>query len=124
MKTKNILLGIFSLLTFATYAQIGKSKAIETKSAVTGLKVETENLDELKNFDWDIVKEIFKENDENQEITLAFAYMNKSEIDKSKIRVDNFKFKLTGKNSDLDKLTSRLKSSFEKLSELNGKSKK
>ena len=42
MKRKNILLGIFSLLTIATYAQTEKSKTIETKSAVTELKVETE----------------------------------------------------------------------------------
>lgn len=123
MKRKNILLGIFSLLTIATYAQTEKSKTIETKSAVTELKVETENLDELKNFDWDMVKEMFEENDENQEITLAFVYMNKSEIDKSKVRLDNFEFKVTGKTSELENLTSKLKRTFEKLSELDGKSK-
>ena len=29
-----------------------------------------------------MVKEMFEENDSEQEITLAFAYVNKSEIDK------------------------------------------
>ena len=118
MKPKNILLGIFSLMIFATYAQTEKKLKVESKTAVTELKVETENFDELKNFDWRMVKEMFKENDAEQEITLAFAYVNKSEIDKSKVRVDNFEIKLTGKTSELDKLTARLKKSFEKLDEI------
>ena len=121
MKTKNILLGILSLMTFATYAQTEKSEKTETKTAVTELKVETENLDELKNFDWNMVKEMFEENDSEQEITLAFAYVNKSEIDKSKVRVDNFEMKLTGKTADFDKLTAKLKKSFKKLDEINGR---
>ncbi len=121
MKTKNILLGILSIMTFATYAQTEKSKVIETKTAVTELKVETENLDELKNFDWEMVKGMFQENDKNQEIILAFAYVNKLEIDKSKVRVDNFEMKLTGKTADLDKLTVILKKSFEKLDEIDGR---
>ena len=82
MKTKNILIGILSLMTFVTYAQTEKSQKVESKTAVTQLKVETENLGELKNFDWNMVKEMFEENDSEQEITLAFAYVNKSEIDK------------------------------------------
>ena len=121
MKTKNILLGILSLMTFVTYAQTEKSQKVESKTAVTELKVETENLDELKNIDWNMVKEMFEENDSEQEITLAFAYVNKSEVDKSKVRVDNFEMKLTGKTADLDKLTEKLKKSFNKLDEINGR---
>jgi hypothetical protein len=121
MKTKSILLGILSLMTFAIYAQTEKIEKVELKTAVTELKVEMENLDELKNFDWDMVKEMFQENDAEQEITLAFSYVNKSEIDKTKVRVDNFEMKLTGKTADLDKLTARLKKSFDKLTEIEGR---
>lgn len=121
MKTKNILLGVFTLMTFATYAQTDKSEKVKSKTAVTELKVETENLDELKNFDWNMVKEMFQENDAEQEITLAFTYINKSDIDKSKVRVNNFEMKLTGKTAHLDKLTSRLKKSFDKLDEIDGR---
>lgn len=120
MNTKNILLGIFSFLTFATYAQSEKNVKTESKTTVTGFKVKSENLNELKNFDWNIVKEMFQENDAEQEITLAFVYSNKSEIDKSKVRIDNFEMKLTKKTADLDKLTERLKRLFEKLDEING----
>ena len=120
MKIKNILLGIFSLITFATYAQTKKSLKVETKTAVTELKVETDNLNELKNFDWKMVKEMFLGNDAEQEITLTFEFVNKSKIDKSKVRVDNFKVKLTGKTGDLDKMTAQLNKSFGKLHEIDG----
>jgi hypothetical protein len=120
VNAKNILFGIFSLMTFATYAQTENSEKAESKTSVTEFKVETENLDELKNFDWDMVKEMFQENDAEQEITLAFAYVNKSITDKSKIRVDNFEMKLTGKTADLDKLMARLKKAFDKLDEIDG----
>lgn len=121
MKIRNILIGIFTLLTFATHAQNEKNQKVETKTAVTELKVETGNLDELKNFDWNIVKDMFKENDSEQKITLAFAYVNKSEIGKPKARFDNFEMKLTGKTADLDKLTARLKKSFDKLDDIVGR---
>jgi hypothetical protein len=66
------------------YGQSETAKAAESKTAITVLKVETDNLDKLKNFDWKMVKEMFKENDQNQEITLDFAFVNNSEIDKTK----------------------------------------
>jgi hypothetical protein len=62
---------------------------------------------------------MFQENDTEQEITLAFAYVNKSNIDKSKIRVDNFKMKLTCQKTDLEKLTAILKKSFDEMVEIN-----
>lgn len=123
MKTKNILFGILALLTFASYSQTVKKNITETKSAITEFLVETDNIEELKSFDWSMVAEMFQENDENQEITLGFSYVNKSEIDKTKVRVDNFEFKVTGKTSNLKNLTSKLRRTFEKLSELDGKNK-
>jgi hypothetical protein len=123
MKTKNILFVILALLTFASYSQTVKKNMTETKSALTEFLVETDNIEELKSFDWSMVAEMFQENDENQEITLGFSYVNKSEIDKTKVRVDNFEFKVTGKTSNLKNLTSKLRRTFEKLSELDGKNK-
>lgn len=118
MKTKLILLGIFFLMTFASYAQTEKSGNSETKTNVMEFKVKTNNLDELKNFDWNVVKEMFQENDADQEIRLEFAYVNKSNTDKSKIRVDNFEMKLTCKKADLEKMTVRLKKSLDKMVEI------
>ena len=120
MKTKTFLLGIFSLMTFASYAQTEKSGKAETKTNVTEFKVKTDNLDELKNFDWNVVKEMFQENDADQEITLAFAYVNKSNIDKSKNRVNDFEMILTCKKADLEKQTTGLKKSLDKMVEFGG----
>jgi Tfp pilus assembly protein PilE len=123
MKTKNILFGILALLTFASYSQTVKKNITETKSAIMEFLVETDNIEELKSFDWSMVAEMFQENDENQEITLGFSYVNESEIDKTKVRVDNFKFKVTGKTSNLKNLTLKLRRTFKKLFELDGKNK-
>lgn len=113
MKIKNILFGILSLLTFATYAQTEKSGKVEPNNAVTEFKVETDNLNELKNFDWKTVKEMFQNNEAEQKITLTIAYLNKSGIDKLKVEV-----KLTGKTTDLDTMTASLIQSIEKFDEV------
>jgi hypothetical protein len=119
MKSKNILLAIFSFLTFACSAQNENSTKSESKITVTELKIETTNLDELKNFNWDNVKEKFKGNDENQEITLAFAYVNKTEVtDKSKVSIDDFEFKIVGKIADIENMIKSTKSSVEKFIEM------
>ena len=47
--------------------------------------LETGNIEELKSFDWSMVAEMFQENDENQEITLGFSYVNEPE----KTRIKN-----------------------------------
>lgn len=121
MNIKNFLFAILSVMTFTTHAQSKNTQSADIKTAMTEFKINSENLEELKNFDWAMVKEIFEENDADQEITLAIAYTNKSEIDKSLIRVDNFEMTLTGKTADLDNLTARLKKSFYHLDEINGK---
>ncbi len=109
MKIKNIVLGFFSLLTFAAHSQNHKDTIIEPIVAMTEYKVKTNNLDELKNFDWNTVRKIFQENDKDQDITLAFAYINKSEVDKSNIKIDNFDFKIKGKTSELENLVNMSK---------------
>ena len=64
-------------MTFASFAQTEKSERSETETNVIEFKMKTENLDELKNIDWIMVKEMFNKNDAEQEITLAFAYKSK-----------------------------------------------
>lgn len=118
MNAKNYLVGFFTLLAFSGFAQTEKNPVPETKNAVTEFSVKTSDLDELKNFDWTVFNEMFGDNDKDQEITLAFTYLNNAETDKPKIRVDNFSFKVSGKTADLEKLTARLKKSLERLTEI------
>jgi len=111
----------FSIIFFmvlASCTQFQKEGLIESESAVTAFKVKAENLDELKNFNWETVKEMFKENDGDQEITLEFEFLNSIPSDTSKKRLDNFTFKLTGKTSHIDNMTSKLKRMIDKIADV------
>ncbi len=119
MKTKIILITILSLLTFTSYSQNSKEK--EPKSTTTNFELKTSSIEKLQTFNWNTLKEMFKENEDDQEITIGFIYENKAQIDDSKVKIDNFEIKLSGKTSDLDKMTKRLKKSFDKLEELKNK---
>jgi hypothetical protein len=118
MKTINILFSSIFFMALASCTQFEKEGLIESESAVTAFKVKAENLDELKNFDWETVKEIFKENDEDQEITLEFEFVNNAPTVTSKKRLDNFTFKLTGKTSHIDDMTSKLKRMVDKIADV------
>jgi hypothetical protein len=118
MKTKNILFSIIFFMALASCTHFEKEGLIASESAVTAFKVKAENLDELKNFDWETVKEMFKENDEDQEITLEFEFVNNAPTVTSKKRLDNFTFKLTGKTSHIDNMTSKLKRMVDKIADV------
>jgi hypothetical protein len=105
-------------MVLASCTQFQKEGLIESESAVTAFKVKAENLDELKNFNWETVKEMFKENDGDQEITLEFEFLNSIPSDTSKKRLDNFTFKLTGKTSHIDNMTSKLKRMIDKIADV------
>lgn len=117
MNPKKILLVIFSLLMTVTYAQ-SESDSLESQISVTELKFETDNIEELINFDWNTIKDMFQETDNNAKITLSFVYENKPEADTTEVRVNNFKMKFTGKRAELDKLIERMKKSFKKLDKI------
>jgi hypothetical protein len=123
MKTKCFFLALFSVVTFTTFAQSGSVSLTDSNNVVTQFKLETGSIDYLKDFDWISVKEFFEANEDNQEISLEFSFINDTAMDTSKIRVDNFKVKVTGKTSDLDNLIDRLKRTFEKVAQLDGKEK-
>ncbi len=112
MKTKLLLIAIFSLITFTSIAQ--NNKTTSSTSATTNFELKTSSIEKLTTFNWNTLKEMFKENEDDQEITIAFVYENTTKI-------DNFEMKLSGKTSDLDKMTNRFKKSFQKLEEFDNK---
>jgi len=113
MKTKNILLIIFSLLTFATYSQTEKNDSIKAKSVVKEFKVKFKNFDEFKNFDWNKLKKVFKDNHKYQKISLYFSYVNTSKVDNT-ITKDDYTLKMSGLTFDLKNLITEVKNDFEK----------
>lgn len=118
MKTKNISFSIIFFMALASCIPFEKEELIESETAITAFKVKAENLNELKNFDWKTVKEMFKENDEDQEITLEFEFVNNTPTDTSKKRLDNFTFKLIGKTSHIDNMISKLKRMIDKITDV------
>ena len=104
MKLRNILFSVFCLCSFTTFAQTEKDSKVKSDNSVTEFKLKTDNAQELKNFDWNTVSEIFKQNDGTQEISLSFALVTKSKSDNAKSTTNNFEYKLTGKTADLDKM--------------------
>ncbi|GAA4279790.1 hypothetical protein [Gaetbulibacter aestuarii] len=124
MNLKKFLPGIFLLLSMAVSAQSEKRTSKESEISVSALKFETDNLEELKNFDWSMIQDMFQDNETDEEITLEFIYENKSETDTSKVKVGNFTMKFTGKTSEVDKLIESMKKSFKKLEKITGESNK
>ena len=121
MKHKIFLFGIITFLAFTTYSQSEKNNGFEIKIGTTKLDIVVENLDELENFDWNGIKEVFKSNDGEEIITLSFAYIPKisSKLPNSEIRIDNFKINISGKSSDIDNLIDQSKKTMEKLIKVN-----
>lgn len=107
MKTKKIVIGTLALLTFAfiAFTQLNSNK--NDKTAVTSFEIKAENIEELKNFDWNEINEMFKENEPEQEISLAVILLKNSKDG------DNLKYKVTGKSGNIDKLMQNMKNQLE-----------
>lgn len=103
----------FAFFSFAVNAQTEKAKEI----TVTEFKVETDNLGELKNFDWNIVTKMFEDNTPETEIKIVFAYTQKVQFGTANI--DDFKLKVIGKTSELVSLINKSKGIISKLSAVN-----
>ena len=123
MKIKNFLTGVFLVCSCLTFAQTKNDTKTETKStsAVTEFKFETKNIEALKKFDWNIVHDLFEENEKDQDITLAFAFENPDKTKNPGIRFDDFNFKITGKTADVNTLIKTTKSSVENFINLSEK---
>lgn len=124
MKTRNILIGILSLLTFSAYSQSDEKNETEinntkTELNVTELKFETNSLEGFADLNWNALEEILRKNNPNQEITLSIAYNNDSKDEGTDFLIDDFKIEFNGKSSELaDIMSSELKKSLSTLAEI------
>ena len=105
MIRKIFLIGALTLLTFTTYSQSKKNSSDEIKTSVTTFDISTDNIDDLKNIDWEGVKEAFDSNEKDDLITISVVYnaKNKSTVNLNKEGEDNFKIEISGKSSMIDK---------------------
>ena len=119
MKLKNLLFGIFSILTLSIFSQNQEKNVIATTSAVTEFQLKTSNIVELTTYDWTTINDIFKENDKNQIIKLAFEYENPSKKRNSKPNMKNLKFEISGTTEELPELIEKSKRMVSKFIEIN-----
>lgn len=115
MIIKNTVFGFFIFLSITGYSQTQGSGNDSTEKVVTEFTVETDNLKELIDFDWGNLNEMFETNNDETVITLAYNYNCKFELDTTDSTVSNFKFAVTGKTSEINKLIDMSKKSIQKL---------
>ncbi|MEB8327924.1 hypothetical protein OO009_01035 [Flavobacteriaceae bacterium KMM 6897] len=113
MVLKKSLLAAFIFFSIAIHGQT----EISPTTAVTAFKVETDHLEELTNFDWDVVVDIFETNAPETEIKIILAYNHKVQFNHT--NVDNFELKVGGKTSELALMIKKSKGIIAKLSTVN-----
>ena len=92
MNLKHLLLAIFSLITTSSYSQTHEKTVMTTPNAITEFSLKTDKIEELKDFDWSTLDELFKTNEDDQIIKMAFEYNNVSKKKNSKQNIKNSKF--------------------------------
>lgn len=92
-------------------------------STVSDFKIETDNFEELSDFDWNMIKEMFENNEPEENITLAFVYSKKPTDLNEAIYIDDLTFKITGKSSEIDKLTKQMQKTLSKIAKIDFKAK-
>ncbi|OAQ40788.1 hypothetical protein A5893_07580 [Pedobacter psychrophilus] len=109
MSFKKTLLSILFFIPFLSFAQVEKP-AKTSEILVKEFRIEAKNMDELKNFNWEMIPEMFKTNYKTDSITLSVSYANKDNVSKSSSKVIKFNYKISGKTEDISKLISASKS--------------
>ncbi|GAA4326419.1 hypothetical protein GCM10023115_38980 [Pontixanthobacter gangjinensis] len=115
MKLKHL----FPILCIASVTSLGAQTKSEEKVkpeiSITNLNIKTHELSELKDFDWNSFDSIFQNNSPETEINLSFELDRSIKLNSSNI--DDFKFVVTGKTSELDSLKIRARRILTKLEE-------
>jgi len=112
MKFKFVVIIVLLFCFTGINAQEQKSDPKQPYS-VTELKFETKKLKELTEFDWNSLDTIFAKNTPETEINLIFEINGNVRIKTTK--VDNIKFVVSGKTSELDSLKVKAQKLISKL---------
>ena len=71
---KNLITLLVLFTSLISFGQTTTEKKKDFK--LTGITYTMDNVEELKSIDWDILKEAFKNNDEEERISIEIAYNN------------------------------------------------
>ncbi len=80
------------------------SQEIENTNTVKEFALKTSDIQTLKKFDWNKVKDIFKDNKATDSIKISIAYVKKENADGTHPEFDNIETTVKGQQSDLNEL--------------------
>jgi len=93
---------VIILIFCAGYTQAQDQKS---KTTVSSFSVETNSLDELKNYDWKSLKKIFKGNEKNDSIQIKLCLnCNDSKASEDKLKLNLISTTIKGKTYELKKM--------------------
>ena len=80
------------------------SQEIENTNTVKEFALKTSDIQTLKQFDWNKVKDIFKDNKATDSIKISISYVKKENADGTHPEFDNIETTVKGQQSDLNEL--------------------
>ena len=101
------LLVIMMMIFCAGYTQAQKQKL---KATVSSFSVETNSLEELKNYDWRSLKHFFKDNEKNDSIQIKICIKNDDSKGSNKeFKLNNSSTTIKGQTYELNKMIRTVK---------------
>jgi len=96
---KKLFVIVFLISLNLLYSQ--EHKSVSTSKEFT---LKTSDIQTLKKFNWNKVKDIFKDNKKTDSIKITISFTNKEKPDGSHPKIDNISTEVKGQRSELNKL--------------------
>lgn len=104
MASRNLFIAaLLFIITTNVFSQ-NKEQIISSTESVSKFHLQTDNIQDLKDFDWSTLKELFQGNEPNKIVKLVFQYENESKKRNSKPNIKNLKFEMSGTTAELPDL--------------------
>lgn len=104
MKNKLSILLVILLVSSAAFSQQEAPK-FEVVTGISSFDISADDIDELRDFDWNFVLESFKNNPPNKPISISFQYSKDAKLGETDI--DGFSFKVSGKSSEAQEIVDK-----------------
>ena len=107
------LLVIMTMIFCAGYTQ---AQDQQLKTTVSSFSVETNSLEELKNYDWRSLKHFFKDNEKNDSIQIKICFKNDESKDSNEaINLNQTSATIKGQKFELNKMIRTVKNMAKEL---------
>ena len=107
MTLRSLLFTSLFIVSISAFAQqkTEESKPVKNAHNVTAIMLETDDIEDLRKFDWNEMLEMLSENtNDDKEFKFTLSYSNPNKKKEDEFSYDNFKFSVSGKSKDAKKL--------------------